>query len=156
MELVGKSSIRPKSEDNVCFRLNSFDNFDNSFERMKDREQGENDLHLSFPRIWPHTLYPEIFRVSEKWLAQLSRVIRLSNEKHVEQDDPGTTGLLLKEFTARAKSLELIIVRWENTATDAVNIVASNSSVRDTDVDRFILESMLNALRHALAVYFYR
>ena len=47
MDVIEKSGTRPKSEDNLTFRINAWDNLDKLFEQTKDREQGENDLHIS-------------------------------------------------------------------------------------------------------------
>lgn len=152
---IERSGVIIPSQDPLSFRLVAWENFEKKTSEAKNREQGENDLHLSTPGVWTATLYPEIFGVPELWLMLLSQVIRLANEKELAGNSDAIDAMSLKEYMKRAKDLENCILRWENSATTAI-VWDASSGLQLLDVDWIILESMLGALRHALAIYFYR
>ena len=154
MNTLEKSGTAPPLQDNYSFRLIPWDNLDQKFKIAKCREQGENDLHLSVPGLWSSTLYPEIFGVSESWMILLSQVIRLSNEKELTETDAGPTRLSVKEFMKSAKALEVFILRFDSTIGN--ERVHANSELMASEADWIVLEAMNIALRHALAIYFYR
>ncbi|GKU16703.1 unnamed protein product [Fusarium langsethiae] len=116
----------------------------------RNREEGENDLHLQNPGIWSATLYPEIFGVPELHLFILSLVIRLAREKHDSQDE----AITLKEFMTRAKAVE----RW----IKQLHILRQSIWISETPVDAEqqqsvdLLNSLADTMQHALSVYFYR
>lgn len=146
-----------ESEDNLSWRLASWNNLDHEFQQSKLKAQGENDLHLSVPGLWPPTMYPEIFGVSEIWLMLLSQVIRLSNEKEwLAACSTNDVTLSLQDFERHAKTLERRILCWETSASCTVDLIASKNSGAAIDVDWIALDAMLNALRYALVIYFYR
>lgn len=119
--------------------------------RVRDREEGENDLHLERPGLFSASLYPEIFGIPEPWILLLSFVIRLGTEKDTAEENPGPNALNLKDFISRAKSLEDYLNKLWCPSQDTFAIANNQSSL-----DQHILQNMLEALRHALAIYFYR
>jgi hypothetical protein len=78
-------------------------------------------------------------------------VIRLGTEKDTAEENPGPDALNLKDFISRAKSLEDYINKLWWPSQDTFAFTNNQSSL-----DRQILENMLEALRHALAIYFYQ
>lgn len=156
MSAVEKSGINIQGQDNLSFRLNSWEDLEKKFRESKSQEEGENDLHLSNPGHWPATMYPEIFGMPETWMALLSQTIRLGNEKEMSEIADLSGVLTLKEFSARAKDLEKYILRWEAPSDSMAIDYEVQIGSQDVDSDDVPLESMLSALRHALAIYFYR
>lgn len=73
------------STDNLSFRLLQWDDLQREMNNMKGQIEGENDLHIAKPGIFPPTMYPEIFGLPEIFMCLLSQVIRLGNEKDVAQ-----------------------------------------------------------------------
>ena len=151
MDDIQRSGPVLKGVDSSSFRLIPWDDLEEKFKEIKTREQGENDLHLGSPGIWAGTLYPEIFGVPETWFNLLSQVIRLGNEKEVAAD-ANEPALPLKEFAQRAKALETYILRWRFPD----DLVTTSGGLQVMEVDWIMLETMQNALHHALAIYFYR
>lgn len=146
---IESSGLAPASVDGLSFRLYKWKNLHQEMLRVRDREEGENDLHLERPGLFSATLYPEIFGIPEPWLLLLSLVIRLGTEKDgAEQEDPN--GLNLKEFISRAKNLEDYINQLQRPSP-----ATPLATYRQPSIDQHI-ESMLEAMRHALAIYFYR
>ncbi|KAJ5137740.1 hypothetical protein N7526_003973 [Penicillium atrosanguineum] len=147
---IESSGLAPASVDGLSFRLYKWKNLHLEMLRVRDREEGENDLHLERPGHFSATLYPEIFGIPEPWLLLLSLVIRLGTEKDgAEKNIPGSLGL--KDYISRAKALEEYINELPKHIPETVAFSSQQSSV-----DQQILESMLEAMRHALAIYFYR
>jgi arginine metabolism regulation protein II len=155
LDTLERTGSIPAGQDNLSFHVRSWSNLSEQFQVSKDQDFGENDLHLSVPGLWPPTLYPEIFGVSEIWLMLLSQVIRLSNEKDLPARSLGSTQLSIKEYTKYAKSLEMLILQWENSAAKTIDQIESKGD-QAMDVDWLILEAMHAGLRHSLAIYFYR
>ena len=149
-----RSCVAAPLQDNYSFRLIPWNDLSRQLQVTKCREQGENDLHLSVPGLWPSTLYPEIFGVSENWLVLLSQVIRLSNEKEHLETSQESAGLSVKDFMKSAKALEVCILRLDGTFTDDGNMATFN--LLNDGVDSLVLDDMSAALRNALAIYFYR
>lgn len=148
---IESSGLAPVSVDGLSFRLYKWKNLHQEMLRVRDQEEGENDLHLERPGMFAATLYPEIFGIPEPWLLLLSLVIRLGTEKDGAEQRSSTNGLNLNDFIGRAKSLEDYIIQLQrpNPATPAL-------TYHQPSVDQHILENMLEAMRHALAIYFYR
>jgi arginine metabolism regulation protein II len=140
-------------QDPLSFRLTAWDDLEKKLSETKSRDEGENDLHLGTPGLWSATLYPEIFGVPETWLTLLSQVIRLANERELAEN-AGNDAISLHEYLRRAKDLERFILRWEAPTLSAVSSNTSTALIVDTDW--VTLDSMLSALRHALAIYYYR
>lgn len=130
-------------QDNMCFRLGDWKDLDQDMKREKDQEEGENDLHLEYLGVWSATLYLEIFGVSETWVFLVSLVVRLAREKSAAQREGESNQLSAKDFLSRAKAIERCI----NQMREPRNI--------DHCVDP-VVDSMLEAMRNALSIYFYR
>lgn len=147
---IESSGLAPASVDGLSFRLYKWKNLHQEMLRVRDREEGENDLHLERPGLFFATLYPEIFGVPEPWLVLLSSVIRLGTEKDgAVQDNPDA--LNLRDFISRAKNLEDYINQLQR--PNAANPISTDHQPL---IDQHILENMLEAVQHALAIYFYR
>jgi hypothetical protein len=110
--------------------------------KVKCQDEGENDLHLQKPGVWPATLYPEIFGVPEQWLMIVSLIIRLGNEKEsigVQANDrTNADAMSLRDFLSQAKATERFIHRLQRPSYNAE------------------LDSLLDAMQNALIIYFYR
>lgn len=127
----GSSGGSASSADNLSFRLLQWDDLQREMNNMKGQIEGENDLHIAKPGIFPPTMYPEIFGLPEIFMCLLSQVIRLGNEKDVAQkqeqrqqqqqqrrdmgdansgesqaDSSLPTTASLGDFTRRAKAIE--------------------------------------------------
>ncbi|KAF4998617.1 hypothetical protein FGRMN_2943 [Fusarium graminum] len=150
-ESIEASGARAYSQDSLSFRLTTWSNLDQDMLREKGQVEGENDLHLQHPGIWSATLYPEIFGVPELHLFMLSLVIRLGREK---DDDPASSGLNLGEFMVRAKAVE----RWIKQLHVLRQSIWMVEAPVDQDQQQAVtpLNSLSEAMQHALAVYFYR
>lgn len=147
---IESSGLAPASVDGLSFRLYKWKNLHQEMLRVRDREEGENDLHLERPGLFAATLYPEIFGIPEPWLLLLSLVIRLGTEKDGAEQQGNPNGLNLKDFISRAKNLEDYINQLHQ-PNPSTPIPTDNEPI-----DQHILENMLEAMRHALAIYFYR
>lgn len=108
--------------------------------RVKSQDQGENDLHLQYPGVWPSTLYPEIFGVPEHYVFLLSMIVRLGRERDVEAGDGNNVGLGLKSFSNRAKAIEKCI-KQQRCLPYGPNPA---------------LEHLIEAIHHAVLIFFYR
>ncbi|KAF2644220.1 hypothetical protein P280DRAFT_392815 [Massarina eburnea CBS 473.64] len=139
-----QSSGLAHSQDSLSFCLSSWRDLSQDMMRVKGQEEGENDLHLQYPGIWKGTLHPEIFGIPEPWLLLLSLVIRLAREREGLTQDGRTETLSAKEFLNRAKAIEVYIESMRTNRQTPENSVGTN------------LEHILDALQHALSIYFYR
>lgn len=148
---IESSGLAPASVDGLSFRLYKWKNLHQEMMRVRDREEGENDLHLERPGLFSATLYPEIFGIPEPWLILLSLVIRLGTEKDGAEQYGNPDGLDLKDFISRAKNLEDYINQLQRP-----NPAIPTATNQQPSIDEGILENMLEAMRHALAIYFYR
>jgi hypothetical protein len=97
-------------------------------------------LHLERPGLWSSTLYPEIFGIPEQWVFLLSQVIRLGKEKDATEGDDATSGLSLKDFISRAKTLEDTIKNIHLPNRNAFSIENNNSQL-DQDIVDILLPS---------------
>ncbi|CAI7664510.1 unnamed protein product [Penicillium manginii] len=148
---IESSGLAPASVDGLSFRLYKYNNLHQEMLRVRGREEGENDLHLERPGTFSATLYPEIFGIPETWMILLSMIIRLGTEKDAAEEQNNPNELNLKDFIGRAKALEDYINHLERPSQIAPGLGTHKSSV-----DQHILENMLEAMRQALAIYFYR
>ncbi|KAK5800773.1 hypothetical protein VI817_002985 [Penicillium citrinum] len=148
---IESSGLAPASVDSLSFRLYKWKNLHQEMLRVRDREEGENDLHLERPGMFSATLYPEIFGIPEPWLILLSMIIRLGTEKDAAEQQNNQPGLNLKDFISRSKALEDYI-----NCLERPNQVNFGLGTHQSSVDQHILENMLEAMRQALAIYFYR
>lgn len=148
---IESSGLAPASVDGLSFRLYKWNNLHQEMLRVRGREEGENDLHLERPGIFSATLYPEIFGIPETWMILLSMIIRLGTEKDAAEQPNNPRDLNLKDFISRSKALEDYINHLERPAQNT-----SNLGIHQSSVDERIMENMLEAMRQALAIYFYR
>jgi hypothetical protein len=148
---IEASGLGMYSLDSLSFRLTGWKNLNQEMMRVRGQEEGENDLHLERPGLWSSTLYPEIFGIPEQWVFLLSQVIRLGKEKDATEGDDATSGLSLKDFISRAKTLEDTIKNIHLPNRNAFSIENNNSQL-----DQDIVDNMLEAMKNALAIYFYR
>lgn len=148
---IETSGLARYSQDSLTFGLPSWGNLDQEMAKVKEREEAENDLHLERPGIWYATLYPEIFGIPETWVFLLSQVIRLGNEKETAEQHVTPNPLGLSEFVSRAKAVERCINHLQLPSHSSHTLPGHQS-----DMDQAILNNMLEALQHALSIYFYR
>lgn len=148
---IESSGLARASVDGLSFRLYKWSNLRQEMLRVRDQEEGENDLHLERPGHFSATLYPEIFGIPEPWLFLLSLVIRLAAEKDDAEQDDRANNLNARDFTSRAKALEDCIIHLQYPGQSAA---AFSSHLSCTE--QHLLGNMLEALRNALAIYFYR
>lgn len=137
---IEESGAGAYSRDTLSFRLGRWDNLEADVLKVKDRESGENDLHLQIPGAWPDTLYPEIFGVPEVHVLIVSLIIRLSRERETQDTDDSSSTLDLKSFMSRAKAIEKLI------RLQKPPIPTPNTG----------LAHLIEATYHALVIYFYR
>jgi arginine metabolism regulation protein II len=139
------------SQDSLSFRLGDWSDLDGQMLRVKCREEGENDLHLQNPGLWPKTLYPEIFGVPEKYVFALSLVIRLGQWRDDARHQDAADALSLKDFLSRAKTVERYIKQLYRQS-----LTTEFPSTHQTEASEHGLDDMLRAMQHALTIYFYR
>lgn len=151
IKAVESSGILAYGQDSASFRLPSFYDLDKEMQRIKDQEEGENDLHLERIGDFPTTLYPEVFGVPELYMLLLSLVIRLAKEKDSAEEYSTRTTSSLKDFMAQAKAVERSILQM-HPARYATTVASSLKTYENLEV----IENMLTAIHHALAIYFYR
>ncbi|ETS86379.1 hypothetical protein PFICI_00207 [Pestalotiopsis fici W106-1] len=116
---------------------------------IKTQEEGENDLHLEHPGVWPATLYPEIYGIPEGLIYFLSCTIRLGKEKDAMDQGHGSSSINMSEFFKRARTLERCIKQFPDWTSEM------RVSEADFPGDEK-LANMIIAVRNALAIYFYR
>ncbi|CAM1505173.1 Fc.00g108100.m01.CDS01 [Cosmosporella sp. VM-42] len=144
---VEASGLITYSHDNLSFRLPNWRNLDQEMTKIKSQEEGENDLHLQRPGIFPATLYPEISGIPELWLLLLSLSIRLGKEKDAAKRYDTESPLPLGDFLSRAKAVERCLNRLR---------APHQIECADGCQDRQTLDNFLDAIRYALDIYFYR
>jgi hypothetical protein len=151
-KVIESSGLAVHSRDSLSFRLPDFSNLEEEMAVLKSQETGENDLHLELPGEFPPTLYPEIFGVPEPWMLLLSLTIRLGKEKDSAETEGHSNALSLSSFMARAKAIESRIHLLQRLASGTTDAFSSLQSEKDLQV----LDNMLDAVRQALVIYFYR
>ena len=149
-EAVESSGMVVYSRDGLFFRLKDWNNLDQEDMVIKTQEAGENDLHVSEPGQFSATMYPEIYGIPEPWIFLLSQTIRLGNEKDSAEHDDTEIALPLKDFLCRAKAIEKRINNMQGT----VPIIPTSGNREPLDQD--VLETVLQGMQAALAIYFYR
>ena len=97
------------SKESLSFKCLGWGDLEQEMRKIKDREKGENDLHVQLPGIWSATLYSEIFGVSETYIFLLFLVIRLERSKNGTTERLSSIGL--HEYLNRAKAIESCIQR---------------------------------------------
>ncbi|RJE24903.1 hypothetical protein PHISCL_02735 [Aspergillus sclerotialis] len=143
---VESSGLIHYSQDSLSFRLPRCINLAVEMLRARNREEAENDLHIERSGIWNATLYPEIFGISESWIFLLSRVIRLGRERDASEGSDLPNPLTVKEFVTQAKAIEKEINNLQR---------PDLSSIQSQD-DQQHVGNMFDAMKYALAIYFYR
>ncbi|KAI0881404.1 arginine metabolism regulation protein II [Annulohypoxylon maeteangense] len=139
------------SQDSLSFQVSRWRDLAQEMLKSKTREEGENDLHLERPGMWPATLYPEIYGVPEPLIYLLSCIIRLGKEKDSVGQGVAQTGSDIAEFLSRAKNLENCIKQHrEQGSTSAFQLQYSEMAKVDH------LANIISAVQNALAIYFYR
>ncbi|KAJ4993695.1 hypothetical protein SVAN01_00749 [Stagonosporopsis vannaccii] len=148
---IESSGAMVYSHDSLSFRLGDLNDLESRMSRIKCREEGENDLHLQNPGLWPKTLYPEIFGLPEKYVFALSLIIRLGQWRDEAGHQDTADALSLTEFLSRAKTIERYIKQlcWPNTGAD---LPPSNR----LEAPDSMLDDLLQAMQHALTIYFHR
>ena len=149
-EAVESSGMIVYSRDGLFFRLKDWNNLDQEDMVVKSQEEGENDLHVSVPGQFSATMYPEIYGIPEPWIFLLSQTIRLGNEKDAAENDDTEIALPLKDFLCRAKAIEKRINNMQGMVPKTP--ACGNREAIDQDV----LETVLQGMQAALAIYFYR
>lgn len=150
-QAIESSGAMAYSHDSLSFRLGDMNDFESRMQRVKCREEGENDLHLQNPGFWPKTLYPEIFGVPENYVFALSLVIRLGQWRDDARHQDAVDALSLKEFLERAKTVERYIKQLyrPDQRLDSFSMDAPEASEP-------MLNDLLQAMQHALTIYFHR
>lgn len=148
---IESSGATVYSQDSLSFRLGDLNDLESQMLRIKCREEGENDLHLQNPGFWPNTLYPEIFGIPEKYVFALSLVIRLGQWRDEAKHENAADALSLKEFLGRAKTVERYIKQL-----DQLNQDQNHGSTNQTEPSEPTLDNLIQAMQHALSIYFYR
>lgn len=140
------------SLDSLTFQLGGgWKHSDETMLQIKGQDEGENDLHLEHPGIWPATLYPEIFGTAEMHIAMLSLSIRLRREKG-RKDEP-RSGVSLHTFLTSAKAIETFV----NQPTIGQSSWTTNApSGPDHRESIILLDNLSSAMQFALSIYFYR
>ncbi|KAI1459807.1 arginine metabolism regulation protein II [Annulohypoxylon moriforme] len=139
------------SKDSLSFRVSRWRDLAQEMLKSKTREEGENDLHLERPGMWPATLYPEIYGVPESLIYLLSCIIRLGKEKDNAGQGISRTSSDIAEFLSRAKNLEDCIKQHrDQSGISAFQIPYSEMAKVDH------LANIISAVQNALAIYFYR
>ncbi|KAI0893570.1 arginine metabolism regulation protein II [Annulohypoxylon nitens] len=139
------------SQDSLSFQVSRWRDLAQDMLKPKSQEEGENDLHLERPGIWPATLYPEIYGVPEPLIYLLSCIIRLGKEKDSVAQGVVQPGSNLAEFLSRARNLENCIKQHqEQTGISTFQISFTDMAKADN------LMNIISAVQNALAIYFYR
>lgn len=143
---VESSDAAPYSLDSLSFALSTWTNLDQELLKVKNKEEGENDLHLHIPGVWSATLYPEIFGLPELHLFLISLIVRLGKEKD-RSERSNVHSISLKEFMEQARAIERCIdqLQW----MDLPKSCSSNPPSQT-------VSDFVNAIQHALGIYFYR
>lgn len=139
-----ESSGLSSSTDNLSFRLLHWNDLSREMTVVKSQIEGENDLHIARPGLFPSTMYPEIFGIPEPFFFFWSQIIRLGNEKDLAEQGGEIEPTPLRDFSKRAKALER-----------AINQLQNKTLTRQQD-DFLILTSLLDGMQSALRIYFYR
>lgn len=139
-----ESSGHSGSTDNLSFRLLHWNDLSREMTVMKSQIEGENDLHIARPGLFPSTMYPEIFGIPEPFFFFWSQIIRLGNEKDLAAQGGEIEPTPLRDFSKRAKALER-----------GINQLQSKTPFRQHE-DSPILNTLLDGMQSALRIYFYR
>ena len=148
---IESSGALAYSQDSLSFRLGDLNDLESQMLRVKCREEGENDLHLQNPGFWPKTLYPEIFGIPEKYVFALSLVIRLGQWRDEAKHQDAADALSLKDFLRRAKTVERYIKQLYRPNQGPDPLSTDQSKAQEP-----MLDDLLQAMQHALTIYFHR
>ncbi|KAF2154453.1 hypothetical protein K461DRAFT_327400 [Myriangium duriaei CBS 260.36] len=129
------------------FRLVKRQDLEREMRAAKSTEEGESDLHLENPGLWPPSLYGEIYGLPEAPLFLLSLCVRLANEKEALQTGTVEGHIDAADFLDRARVIERKIHDLQ-----LVEGVEESWSGEDREVGAEVFEAM----RSALIIYFYR
>lgn len=151
VEMAAGASGFIVGQDSLVFRLPNWNNLSQEMLAPKTQEEGENDLHLERPGVWPATLYPEIFGIPEKLVLFLSLAIRLGNEKDATGQRGAPSSINLQEFLSRAKALENCFIQVQESAD-----ISTAQIPRSSRTDLAKLVAIISATQQALEIYFYR
>lgn len=148
---IESSGAMAYSHDSLSFHLGNLNDLESRMQRVKCREEGENDLHLQNPGLWPKTLYPEIFGVPETYIFALSLVIRLGQWRDEARHQDLADALSLKEFLNCAKTVERYIKHLYRPSQTLNSLPMDASEAAEP-----MLDDLLRAMQHALTIYFHR
>ncbi|KAJ8110354.1 hypothetical protein OPT61_g6792 [Boeremia exigua] len=148
---IESSGAMAYSQDSLSFRLGDLEDLESRALRVKCREEGENDLHLQNPGLWPKTLYPEIFGIPEKYVFALSLIIRLGQWRDEARHQDAVNALSLTDFLSRAKTVERYIKQLYR-SVEGPNPPSTTTS----EAQEPMLDDLLQAMQHALTIYFHR
>lgn len=152
---IQQAGIAAPGQDSISFRLGKWrSDLKEKMLEPKTSEEGENDLHLETPGLWQQTLFSDVYDIPESFLALLSQVIRLANEKVRSDEMSDPPPLSLREFTIRAQALEFCIREWIASSNDLASTL-DNPREPVNRRDRLIAK-IHHMLQKALLIYFYR
>ncbi|KAF2795083.1 hypothetical protein K505DRAFT_348869 [Melanomma pulvis-pyrius CBS 109.77] len=126
---IESSGAAEFSQDDLSFRLTSWNNLEEDMLKVKAQDAGENDLHVQLPGVC----------VPETHIFLLSLVMRLGREKDGEKHN-------IKEFLNRTKAVERCINQLRR----------PSQAIDNSQTPQHVLEIMVDAMQNALAIYFYR
>ena len=152
---IQQAGIVAPGQDSISFRLGKWrSDLKEKMLEPKTFEEGENDLHLETPGIWQQTLFSDVYDIPESFLALLSQVIRLANEKARSGEMLDPPPLSLRDFTIRAQALESCIREWISSNNDIRT--SSNRPLETVDRHDLLIAKIHHMLQKALLIYFYR
>lgn len=88
-------------------------------ESIKNKELGEDDIHLEILGEWKDSLFLEMFGLPESLLGLLSQTVRLANEQELIHKDPNADRKMVESLMRRTKLLEHSILSWKLSSYEA-------------------------------------
>lgn len=153
-------SIIPYPDDGMAFRLPDWHNLDEEISKTRNlEEEGEAvNLEDEVLGLWPDALCSKISGLPEHWILLILHIVLLGKQKDAVEQSGSSDTLHLQEFLRRAKTLESCInqhVLYPGLSS-LRGIHGAAAAAAADDGHTSALENVLDAIRHALQIYFYR
>lgn len=156
---IKSSSMVPYPEDGMAFRLPDWHNLDEAISKTRNLDDGEAAANLEDEvlGLWPDALCSKISGLPEHWILLILHIVLLGKQKDAVEQSGASDTVHLQEFLRRAKTLESCIN--QHVLQPGLSSLRDNQAAATTAADNgsaSALENVLDAIRHALQIYFYR
>lgn len=148
-------SVVPYPDDGMAFRLPDWQSLDEQISKPRslDDDGQAASLEDEVLGLWPDALCAKVAGIPEHWIVLLLHVVLLGKQKDAVEQEGSSDTEHLQEFLKRAKTLESCI-NQHVLQPDLPSLPDKHTTIGDGQISSW--ESVLDAIRHSLQIYFYR